>query len=302
MVRDRWYVIAESREVPGGRPVGMTRFGLPLVLWRDGGRVRIASDVCPHRGAAMHLGRVVEGRIACPFHGFEFDAEGACAHVPAGCKVPPAMRLEPYPAREAHGFVWMWYGEPRADYPPVPWFEDMPDVPTSWFADDWPVHWTRAVENQLDFSHLSFVHRTTIGVFTRPDVMMSTEVGEDRVRAFSGEDRDRAYIEWIAPNIWRNKIGPKTWIQAAFVPIDDSASRTYVRYAQGWITAPVLGELFCRLMNPLNRIILDQDRRVVVSQRPIVGEHGNGDRLLAIDEPIAAFRTWRKRNQAGSRR
>ena len=28
---------------------------------------------------------------------------------------------------------------------------------------EWPVHYTRAIENQLDVAHLAFVHRTTIG-------------------------------------------------------------------------------------------------------------------------------------------
>ncbi len=294
MVPDHWYVIAESRELSGKRPLGVTRFGRPLVLWRSGGEVRAISDVCPHRGAALSLGEIVDGCVACPFHGFTFDGGGACTSIPAGVKIPPALKAPAEVVREAHGWIWLWYGEPRAEYPPIPWFEDMPDLPTAWFADDWPVHWTRAVENQLDFSHLTFVHKTTIGRFTSADAKMTTEVAPGRVRAWSGADRNQQFIEWLAPNIWRNKIGPDMWIQAAFVPIDEGSARTYVRFAQGMIGgAP--GRALCWLMNPFNKVILAQDRRVVVSQRPIVGEHGNGDRLLAIDEPIAAFRAWRAR-------
>ena len=45
------------------------------------------ADVCPHRGAPMHMGWVesVGGRdcIVCPYHGWAFDTEGTLRHVPA---------------------------------------------------------------------------------------------------------------------------------------------------------------------------------------------------------------------------
>ena len=37
----------------------------------------------PHRNARLSDGLVTEGCLRCPYHGWEFDAEGAVAHVPA---------------------------------------------------------------------------------------------------------------------------------------------------------------------------------------------------------------------------
>ena len=188
LVRNRWYVILESHEVPSGRPLGVTRLGMPLVLWRDSaGVLRCVSDRCPHRGAALSLGRVVDGCVECPFHGFRFDGAGACTQIPANGTdkpIPSAMRTPASEVREANGFVWLWYGEtPSADrpaLPDLPWFPEIDDryVYAS-FADDWDTHYTRAVENQLDFTHLPFVHATTIGksVPHRLDVLTTVDRG-----------------------------------------------------------------------------------------------------------------------------
>ena len=77
-----WYPVLGSREL-GRKPVAKTRFGRRLVFWRDGeGRAACVEDRCAHRGAALSLGRVSDGAIECPFHGFRFAPDGACVRVP----------------------------------------------------------------------------------------------------------------------------------------------------------------------------------------------------------------------------
>ena len=35
MVENRWYVILEAHELPRSGPLGVTRLGHPLAIWRD---------------------------------------------------------------------------------------------------------------------------------------------------------------------------------------------------------------------------------------------------------------------------
>ena len=55
----------------------------------------------------MSAGRVVDGCIECPFHGFRFDGAGACVALPAhgtganARPIPPNLRAPAFHVREA---------------------------------------------------------------------------------------------------------------------------------------------------------------------------------------------------------
>ena len=73
---DQWHALCASAVI-GVEPVGLTRLGERLVLWRDGaGAVHAMEDRCPHRGAALSRGRVTGDCIACGYHGVEVAALG----------------------------------------------------------------------------------------------------------------------------------------------------------------------------------------------------------------------------------
>src|SRR5690606_34941625 len=83
MLINNWYVAAWSSDV-GEAPYHSRMLGLDFVLFRDReGGIRCVSDVCIHRGGALHRGQVTDGCITCPYHGWEFDAEGRCVKIPA---------------------------------------------------------------------------------------------------------------------------------------------------------------------------------------------------------------------------
>ena len=57
-LRDQWYAICVSSDIDD-KPVGLTRLGERLVIWRDSaGAVQALEDRCPHRGASLALGSV----------------------------------------------------------------------------------------------------------------------------------------------------------------------------------------------------------------------------------------------------
>ncbi|TNE85005.1 MAG: aromatic ring-hydroxylating dioxygenase subunit alpha [Deltaproteobacteria bacterium] len=300
MVRDYWYAIATSAELKRGRPLALKRFGRDLVLWRTDDGIAVTDDRCPHRGASLSAGKVVDGCIECPFHGFLFRPDGQCTRIPAQGDQPPPKGYGPeaFVAREARDFIWLWWGEPRDELPELPWFADPeePDERFYWagFDETWPVHWTRAAENQLDFTHLPFVHANTIGRAVKEEMVVDTRVEGSRIRAsLANQDLGDFFIELVGPNLWRNRIGGRGWIVVVFVPIDEEHTHIYIRYYQRMVALPVLGPLVAWAMNWVNRYILAQDKRVVLTQRPIRGDHKNGEMLVKSDGPIIAFRRWR---------
>jgi phenylpropionate dioxygenase-like ring-hydroxylating dioxygenase large terminal subunit len=317
VIWNQWYVVLEAREVPRHRPIGVTRMGEKLVFWRDqAGRVVCQRDLCPHRGVALSAGKIVEGCIQCPFHGFKYDASGRCRLIPASGKnarPPEAFRVHTYPACEAHGFIYIFWGEPREPLPPVPFFDDIGDDFTySWARDPWPTHYSRAIENQLDVVHLPFVHHNTIGRGGRTvvDGPISRWMTENHLRVYVynriddgvpprkprelNEPASNFWVEVLFPNLWQNHLGDDSRIVVAFVPVDDEHSLLYLHFYQRFVRLPILAGLVNRLAMPMNLLILHQDRRVVLTQRPLRTWLHMGEKLIQGDGPIIEYRRRRE--------
>lgn len=299
LARDRWFVLVETREVPRTGTLSVKRLGQELVLWRGtSGEAHAAVDRCPHRGARLSPGRVRDGCIECPFHGFRFDGGGACTAIPAHPEraIPHAMRLRSVPVREEHGFVWAWTGPAEPPPGPVPFFDF-----TGWswrgsgFSEEVANHHTRAVENQLDYTHLPFVHRSTIGRFVTEAMEVTTVVEGDRIVAHIGDPA--SHIELLAPCIWRNRTGP-VYQFLAFVPIDEGRMIYYIRTYQEMLTVPGLDWLVGAANRWVNGFVLVQDTPLVESQPLGETRLRMGEVLVPSDGPVIAYRRWRESRRA----
>jgi phenylpropionate dioxygenase-like ring-hydroxylating dioxygenase large terminal subunit len=131
MILNQWYVILESREVKRGALLSVRRMGRDLVLWRDTqGTVSCMSDHCIHRGVALSAGKVKGDCVECPFHGLQYDGRGRVTVIPANGKdapVPATFQGEAFVVREAHGYIYLWWGEPREGYPELPFIPGLDD-------------------------------------------------------------------------------------------------------------------------------------------------------------------------------
>lgn len=83
MLINNWYVLALSDEV-AAEPVGVRALGHDFVLFRDGeGEVHCLSDICVHKGGSLCRGRVVDGAVECPYHGWRYNGAGDCVEIPS---------------------------------------------------------------------------------------------------------------------------------------------------------------------------------------------------------------------------
>jgi nitrite reductase/ring-hydroxylating ferredoxin subunit len=116
-----WHPVALSKDIEPGTSNGTHLFGRELVVWRDtAGAVHVWEDRCPHRGMRLSFGFVRGDRIACLYHGWQYDSAGQCRYIPAHPDLtPPAtIRVESWPCVERLGMVWLGEGpatEPLPD-------------------------------------------------------------------------------------------------------------------------------------------------------------------------------------------
>lgn len=157
-----WYVAAWSREIVA-ELMPRTLLDRPLVFFRDQeGRVRALSDRCPHRFAPLHLGTLCNDRIACRYHGLQFDAGGACVFNPHGDgAIPKAAVVPTYPVVERYGLVWVWMGDAaQADAARIPdfGFLDDPTLTTNSGYIHGRGHYELYADNIMDLGHAEFLH------------------------------------------------------------------------------------------------------------------------------------------------
>jgi len=178
----------------------------------------------------------------------------------------------------------------------------------------WNVHYSRAIENQLDPVHVPFVHYNTIGrgnktvvdgpvvkwqndtmfyfyVFNRLDDGTPAKKAEE----INPTEKGSVYLEFKIPNMWENHIMDKMRVTAAFAPIDDEHTMIYLRYYVGLTKAGFLNKTIAVLGMPFNRKVLHQDKVVVETQIPKKSELIMSENLIPGDAPIFEYR--KKRNE-----
>ncbi|MGQ0804387.1 MAG: Rieske 2Fe-2S domain-containing protein [Actinomycetota bacterium] len=168
-LRNYWYPVLPSSELPADRPVGLTRLCENLVAWRDShGAAHVFIDRCAHRAARLSIGDVVNGRLQCRYHGLQYDGTGQCRLVPVEqCEDGrQAQRLcvPSYSTIEQDGAVWAYLGDVDVFPPgPLPAHDDHPELGDDayeWMVKSmvWDANWMLIHDNTSDLFHFPFLH------------------------------------------------------------------------------------------------------------------------------------------------
>ena len=181
-----WHPIGLASDVDGS-PRKFTLLGEDVVAFRHEGRISVMRDLCIHRGTRLSLGYLVDGRIVCPYHGWEYDCSGACVHIPSlppGSAIPKKARTDVYSVQEMYGLVWVALADPAAPIPVWPdtaWGEGSSFTVFLAWRQRWEANAGRSIENAMDFSHFNFLHRGLTeledGPIVKPHEVDVTEYG-----------------------------------------------------------------------------------------------------------------------------
>lgn len=187
-IRNAWYVAATAAEVGAERPLARTLLGEKVVLYRTPQGAAVAlEDRCCHRLAPLSLGDIEEGGLRCRYHGMKFDAAGRCVEIPGQTEIPAAMCVRSFPLVERHGFVWIWMGDAGAadtDLIVDCHWNNAPGWPTASGYIHYKANYQLIADNLLDFSHLTFVHRTTLANAAFPSARPEVVPFERGVRLY----------------------------------------------------------------------------------------------------------------------
>ena len=124
----KWSFVARSEDVTGAEPHHVSTEGVDAALIRVDGDLRAFQGLCPHQGALLGEGEIVDGQLVCRNHRWCFDAD-------TGERDGGPQCLEQYPIREVDGRVELDLDavEESGDAKAVRRREDLPG------PDGWPV-------------------------------------------------------------------------------------------------------------------------------------------------------------------
>lgn len=316
MIFNSWYAILPSKAVKEGGILAVKRLNLDLALFRTkAGQLGCVVDQCTHRGAALSLGELRGDCLCCPFHGLNFDDMGKCRFIPANGKASTEdyrrYNVKAYTVREAHGIIYLWYGEQGLETPELPFFGDQVDDTYVWseISDHWNTHYSRAIENQLDVVHVPIVHYNTIGRGCKTLVNGPKHYFENGTLITSANNEPdigqlpkrpeecvikNTYLAFRYPNVWLNHIADKIKVLIYFAPVDDENTILYIRFYCRVAGLRPLDGLIAFFGKYMNRVVERQDKRVVITQRPKASAFKSGEKLLRGDGPIILYRRLRE--------
>lgn len=234
-----WAPLALSTELKA-QPLARRLGGVPIVLFRSKAGVTALKDRCPHRNFPLSAGKVVNGTLRCPYHGWRFDDAGACVEIPGADADADLSRLgaERISAVEKHGAIFVRLEGGDASTFEAPPLMGNPAYDHFWYTRGvWRGRPIDALENILDPFHTNFIHdglirdsrrrqlvRQTLGFLEGGFEVTYDQQAPDRgwmSRLLEGE-RTRSIGRYIAPitfqGRWEGPRGLTLCATAFFVP------------------------------------------------------------------------------------
>lgn len=176
LLRRYWHPVARSSEATS-LPREVRILGEDLILFRDGGgRPGLVEPRCCHRGTSLYYGRVEDGGIRCPYHGWLFAVDGACLDQP--CEPDrgrnrTSYRQPWYPVQDYNGLVFAYMGpaDRQPVFPRYDIFEGLRDDEEIVIIDHFafggptvaPCNWFQTHENAMDPYHVFILHNAISG-------------------------------------------------------------------------------------------------------------------------------------------
>jgi phenylpropionate dioxygenase-like ring-hydroxylating dioxygenase large terminal subunit len=309
-----WHPVAWSHELDRA-PRASVLLERRIVVWRDEtGAVRCFLDRCPHRGTALSLGTIEGGCLVCPYHGWTYDTDGACTHIPQfapGTPVPSRARAQTFACEERSGIVWVCLAdEPVAPIPAFPEWDDPAyrHVPCETYT--WKTGAPRMVENFTDFGHLGYLHDGLLG--NKDDLVVPSHTVEQRGLELRYEltmqvpnTNDEFAVTDVGGergrqrNLYVLTLPHTIWLQCTY--LDSGSHRTLFFAVQPHSETESTG--FCVQSRDFEHdlpdepfavfqeVLAEQDRTVVESQDPLDLPLAPSDELhFAFDRVAIAYR------------
>jgi nitrite reductase/ring-hydroxylating ferredoxin subunit/DMSO/TMAO reductase YedYZ heme-binding membrane subunit len=82
-----WVDVCAASDIPDGRARVVTLAGERVAVFRHQDQISALSNVCRHQGGPLGEGRVIDGCVTCPWHGYQYRPSDGCSPPPFTEKV-----------------------------------------------------------------------------------------------------------------------------------------------------------------------------------------------------------------------
>ena len=287
-LKNYWYPLVLSSTVSVDKPHGTYLLGEPLVLFRDSNkRVICLHDACPHQGTPLSIGKVKDGNVECPYHGWQFGSGGECKKIPSlpeDTKIPKSAKCRfAYPTEEHNGVIWVFAGNPEQVTP-----LRLPEGTTEagWTHDvlvrEQEIPHQIMIAGTFDFTHIFFMHQNSLGKKRKLVNPMEVELVDyegglrSRLKDPNAKDGyDDMVFTFEPPCMIQIASTPQPgWRLLANqypVPLTETKTRIFLFICRNWLTwNPLVNWELKRLSHK----ILDEDLAIVKAQSQ---RHASGD-------------------------
>lgn len=275
---EQWYVAIFAQDLRG-KPIRRTILGIHLVFFRDEeGNAAALADRCPHRNAPLSEGRIVQGCLQCPYHGWKFNSLGECVEIP-GLIHPISKEKKPsveaFEILEQDRLIWIRLKKPEGSIDRLPLrMLGLDEIGNHafFFQSSSSTQMLNALENLLDGTHTHFVHPGLIRrEGGRKKVSARLKGGNEKIEIeYHGEGKQSGFISkvfgsddivgigrFIFPCVgqleYKNTKGRKLVLTAFFTPENENLLRVFVgvtyrkpSWLPGWLVNFILRPLFLK--------------------------------------------------------
>jgi phenylpropionate dioxygenase-like ring-hydroxylating dioxygenase large terminal subunit len=296
-LRDFWYIVARSEDLPRGKVLARTVLGEWLAVFRDEhGQAHAVRDRCAHRASRLSRGFVKGGCVVCPYHGWTYDGTGEVVDVPAegvNFKRLSSRRTPAYPTLERDDYVYVRLNaEPEEELEPFAMpFYGQPGWSTVRVINRFRNNVTNCAENFIDIPHTVYVHPGVFRVDRRQRFEMTVERRDGSVLVDYRNETDN--LGWWTkflnpggheivhtdsfhmPNVTSVEydFGPhrRFFITSQSIPEESDSTLVYtdVTYDYGW-----LNTLAWPAMYFTTQYIIDQDLDALALQQESIDKYG----------------------------
>lgn len=168
-----WHCIGEAAKFRDGELHSLKVFGTKLVAFATAdGEISVLNGYCPHMGADLSQGEIVNDLVVCPFHHWAFEASGRCADIPYCKRIPPKAKTKRWLTSEVNNLLFVWNnpeGKPPAEGVVIPFFPESenPEWDNDWHMDQLVIETNprELVDNLTDAQHFGPVHGAPMTYF-----------------------------------------------------------------------------------------------------------------------------------------
>lgn len=312
---DFWYIVAESHELEKNQVISRTLMGEWLAVFRGSdGKVSALQDKCLHRTAQISRGKVTDGKLQCPYHGWTYNQGGEVVNIPSmGPEHKKGSKCaKTYHVMEQENYI---YVKLSSDHPEVKPFA-MPShgaegYTTIRLQNLFKNNVTNCAENFVDIPHTTFVHPKIFrdAKHEKFGALIQREDGRVKV-TYKNETKNFGWFSWFlnpsgeeightdeffAPNITsvHYRFGGKNHfiITSQSIPVNENETLVYTDLTYNY-------GIWTKISRPLVRwqaqTIIDQDVVILDNQMKTIKKYG----AHFQNSPADIIHTWIESIQA----